>query len=145
MEWIFKLRQINKVASAWWEAVNNNKLFAFHGNMGTGKTTFIHALCESKGVTDQVTSPTFSLINEYRFTENYKEQKIFHIDLYRIRNEEEAVRAGIEDCLFSGNICFVEWPDKAPGILPPETVQVYFETMDTETRKLKLLFPGQIL
>jgi len=145
MEWVFKLNQIDQVAFEWWEFVKDYKIFAFHGKLGTGKTTFIHSLCDAKGVVDPVSSPTFSLINEYRFAGDNDENKIFHIDLYRVRNEEEALKAGIEDCLYSGNICFVEWPDWAPGIFPPETVRVYIEIVNAATRKLKILFPGQIL
>jgi tRNA threonylcarbamoyladenosine biosynthesis protein TsaE len=145
MEWVFRLEHIKQVAIEWWKSVNDYKVFAFHGQMGSGKTTFIHALCEVKGVTDPITSPTFSLINEYRFLLNGNEQKIFHVDLYRIRSEEEAVRAGIEDCLYSGNICFVEWPQNAPGIFPSGTIKIYLEVVDTETRRLKILFPGEIL
>ena len=104
----------------------------FHGNMGAGKTTFIHALCELKGVTDVVGSPTFSIINEYSFADGM----IYHIDLYRLKDEEEAMRAGVEDCLYSDHICFVEWPEKAPGIFPADTVHVSIEMIDSETRHL---------
>jgi tRNA threonylcarbamoyladenosine biosynthesis protein TsaE len=142
MEWIFTLKQINRVAFEWWSTVNEYKVFAFHGQLGSGKTTFIHSLCDAKGIVDLVTSPTFSLINEYRLPGG---QRIFHIDLYRIVDEDEAVRAGIEDCLYEGNICFVEWPERAPAIFPPDTVLVYIEVIDIETRKVKILFPRQIL
>lgn len=145
MEWVFKLKHIKQVATDWWRSADEYTLFAFHGQMGSGKTTFIHALCEAKGVVDLVTSPTFSLINEYRFSLNNIVQRIYHIDLYRIRSEEEAVRAGIEDCLYSGNICFVEWPENAPGIFPDGTVQVFIDTIDAETRRVKIHFPGEIL
>jgi tRNA threonylcarbamoyladenosine biosynthesis protein TsaE len=144
-ECVFNLKKISHVALDWWKVVNGYKVFAFHGLMGSGKTTFIHALCEVRKVTDPVTSPTFSLINEYRFIDGEREQRIFHIDLFRVQNEEEAVRAGIEDCLYSGNICFVEWPENAPGIFPENTVQIFLETINAETRKLKIHFPDEIL
>jgi tRNA threonylcarbamoyladenosine biosynthesis protein TsaE len=101
--------------------------------MGAGKTTFIHALCSIKGVNGAVGSPTFSIINEYR----HPGGKIFHIDLYRLRDEEEALRAGVEDTLYSGQICLVEWPERAPGIFPPETVDINIEAIDPHTRKIQ--------
>ena len=100
--------------------------------MGSGKTTLIHALCVVKGVTDTVGSPSFSIINEYR----YPEGRIFHLDLYRLKDEEEALRAGVEDVLYSGDLCLVEWPDRAPGIFPPDTVDIRLEVLDPETRVL---------
>ena len=102
--------------------------------MGAGKTTFIHALCEVKGVKDVVGSPTFSIINEYYCPSG----KIFHIDLYRLKDEEEAIRAGVEDCLYSDHICFVEWPEKAPDLFPNDTVHVFIEVADSETRHLTI-------
>jgi len=104
--------------------------------MGSGKTTFIHALCDVKGVKDVVGSPTFSIINEYVFEENGVIQKIYHIDLYRLKDEEEALRAGVEDCLYSDHICFVEWPEKAEDILPEETVHVAIRIVDEQTRQI---------
>ena len=78
-----------------------------------------------------VGSPTFSIINEYSYTENGTEKKIFHLDLYRLKDEEEAIQAGVEDCLYSDNICLVEWPEKAPGIFPEDTLHVYIEVIDS--------------
>jgi tRNA threonylcarbamoyladenosine biosynthesis protein TsaE len=101
--------------------------------MGTGKTTFIAALCRAKGVQSIPSSPTFSLINEYTLMSG---DPIYHIDLYRLRDEEEAREAGVEDCLFSGNFCLVEWPEKAPGIFPENTLHVRIETLP-ETRYLR--------
>ena len=132
MEIRFQLQDIEAVAGQFWELFPLPTVFAFHGDMGAGKTTFIHALCTVKGVTDTVGSPTFSIINEYR----YSGGKIFHIDLYRLKDEEEAIRAGVEDVLYSGEICLVEWPDRAPGIFPPETAEVWLEVIDPDTRKI---------
>ena len=134
MRLTYKLNGINEAATRFWEAIDAKKVIAFHGNMGAGKTTFIHALCEIKRVKDVVGSPTFSIINEYYFSSG----KIFHIDLYRVKDEEEAIRAGVEDCIYSDHICFVEWPEKAPGIFPPETVHVFIEVADSETRHLTI-------
>ncbi len=132
MELRFQLQDIAHAASVFWQVYPLQSVFAFHGNMGAGKTTFIHGLCEAKGVTDTVGSPTFSIINEYR----YPGGRIFHIDLYRLKDEEEAIRAGVEDVLYSGDICLVEWPERAPDIFPPDTVQVRLEVLDPDTRKI---------
>jgi tRNA threonylcarbamoyladenosine biosynthesis protein TsaE len=136
MELNFSLDGIREVARQCWEMNAHTTVFALHGEMGAGKTTFIHALCDLKGVKDVVGSPTFSIINEYNYSEKGQEKKIFHIDLYRLRNEEEASRVGIEDCLYSGHICLLEWPEKAPGLLPPETVHLSLIATGTTTRKL---------
>ena len=130
----FKLSNIKDAAARFWKAIDNKKVIAFHGNMGAGKTTFIHALCEVKGVKDVIGSPTFSIINEYYFPSG----KIFHIDLYRLKDEEEAIRAGVEDCFYSDHICFVEWPEKAPGLFPSDAVHVFIQVEDSETRHLTI-------
>lgn len=112
-------------------------VFAFHGSMGAGKTTLIHALCAEKGVQDVVGSPTFSIINEYAYTCEGTPKAIFHMDLYRLKDEEEARQAGVEDVLYSGHICLVEWPEKAPAIFPDDTVHVFIETIGDKIRKLE--------
>lgn len=138
MEWIFSLDKINEVAKSFWKTVGDKKVFAFHGQMGAGKTTFIHALCDTKGVTDVVGSPTFSIINEYEYICEGTKRALFHLDLYRLNSEEEAQRAGAEDVLYSGCICVVEWPEKAPGIFPEDTVQVYIELAEQGNRRLRI-------
>jgi tRNA threonylcarbamoyladenosine biosynthesis protein TsaE len=138
MEWVYSVSEINKTAQLFWAAIKNARIVAFHGQMGAGKTTFIHALCDMKGVKDVVGSPTFSIINEYAFTENGKEKKIYHIDLYRLKDEQEAVQAGIEDCLFSGHTCLVEWPEKIPSLLPEETIHVDISVIDSTNRRLRI-------
>lgn len=139
MEIKIVLDKIGEAANTFLQNVDG-KVFAFEGGMGAGKTTFITALCHAKGVKSPVSSPTFSLINEYSYTGNEGSHPIYHIDLYRIKNEQEAVDAGIEDCLYSGNICFVEWPQKAPNILPENTVHIYIEVLSENTRLLKIDF-----
>lgn len=128
----FHLQEIDAAAGEFWRFFPEARVFAFHGDMGAGKTTFIHALCIRKGVTDTVGSPTFPIINEYR----YPGGKIFHIDLYRLKDEEEALRAGVEDVLYSGELCLVEWPDRAPGIFPPGTVGLRIEAIDRDIREI---------
>ncbi len=132
MEWVFDLNHIHEAARKCWSETGDKKVFAFHGNMGAGKTTFIHALCDEKKVSSTVGSPTFSIINEYI----YPGGRIFHIDLYRLRDEEEAIRAGVEDCLYSGDICLVEWPEKAPGIFPEDAAHIYMDALSPDTRKI---------
>jgi tRNA threonylcarbamoyladenosine biosynthesis protein TsaE len=138
MEWSFSLSTINEVAKDFWKAAEDKLVFAFHGPMGAGKTTFIHALCDAKGVKDVVGSPTFSIINEYEYDCEGTKKALFHMDLYRIKDEEEALRTGVEDALFSGYVCLVEWPEKAPGIFPENTVHVFIELVDEKTRRLKI-------
>ncbi|MDB5275176.1 MAG: tsaE [Ferruginibacter sp.] len=135
MELIYTLDNIEVAAKEFTNITNAFKVFAFEGEMGAGKTTFIHALCEVAGVTDGISSPTFSIINQYITPQR---QLIYHIDLYRLKNEEEAIQAGVEDCLYSGNTCFVEWPQKAPGLFPDGTLHAAITAIDTNTRKLKI-------
>lgn len=118
-----------------WQTVQDAKVFALHGQMGAGKTTFVHALCDVKGVKDVVGSPTFSIINEYRDCEG---NTIYHLDLYRLGSAEEAINAGVEDCLYSGDICLVEWPEKAEHLFPPGTIHVRIELADAQTRRLTI-------
>jgi tRNA threonylcarbamoyladenosine biosynthesis protein TsaE len=133
MQLTYTLQTINEAAKHFWKIAGNAKVFALHGTMGTGKTTLVHALCEVRGVNDVVGSPTFSLINEYRDAAG---KTIYHLDLYRLETEEEAIRAGVEDCLYSGEICLVEWPEKAEHLFPDDTVHVKIELVDDKTRKL---------
>jgi tRNA threonylcarbamoyladenosine biosynthesis protein TsaE len=138
MEWIFSADNINSVAKEFWKAINDRTVIAFHGPMGSGKTTFIHALCDVKAVKDVVGSPTFSIINEYEYDCDGTKKVLFHIDLYRLKDEKEAMKAGVEDVLYSGNICLVEWPEKAPGLFPDNTIHVFIEWVDDKTRRLKI-------
>ena len=121
-----------------WSLASGKRVFAFQGNLGAGKTTFIHALCDVKGVNDVVGSPTFSIINEYVFDENGQIKKIYHIDLFRLKDEEEAIQAGVEDCLYGEHICFVEWPEKAPHIIPQDTIYACIRIVDQQTRQISL-------
>jgi len=135
MEVIFKLDEIDTAAQQVLSFTTGRSVFAMHGDMGAGKTTFIHAFCEAMGVKDNISSPTFSIINQYKTPEG---KIIYHIDLYRLKDEEEATSSGVEDCLFSGNTCLVEWPEIAPRIFPDDTVHVYISTVNSNTRKIKV-------
>jgi tRNA threonylcarbamoyladenosine biosynthesis protein TsaE len=133
MEVIFKLENIQEAAQQFLAAAGSAKVFAFHGEMGAGKTTFIHALCEAIGVKGNISSPTFSIINQYTSNSG---NIIYHMDLYRLKDDNEAINAGVEDCLYSGNICLVEWPEKAPGIFPEDSLHISITLIDATTRKL---------
>ena len=110
------------------------RIIAFNAPMGAGKTTLVHALCDALGVKDPVGSPTFSIINEYASESG----PVFHIDCYRLKSEEEAVEAGIEDCLEGNHWCFIEWAEKIPHLLPEKFVTITIRVEDPVTRSLEL-------
>lgn len=128
---IRSLSELNKVAEKFIEAHPADRLFAFYGKMGSGKTTFIKALCEKLQVIDYVTSPTFALINVYE-TEQSKE--IYHFDFYRINRLEEIYDLGYEEYFFSDRYCFVEWPELIEPLLPPNTVRITITEMENGSR-----------
>ena len=138
MEFIFDLADIRTTAKSFLELANRYKVFAFSGDLGAGKTTFINALCNELGVSESISSPTFSIIQEYEAGEG---KIIYHIDLYRIKNKEEAIEAGIEDCIYSDEISFVEWPEKAPALFPFETIYATLEIFSAQRRKLIVQLP----
>lgn len=133
MDAIFTLGEISGVAAALWKEGLKKKVWAFHAGMGTGKTTFIHALCAELGVQSVVGSPTFAIINEYS---SPIAGIIYHMDWYRLKDEEEAIQAGVEENINSGRLCLVEWPENAPGLLPDETFHVYMEALDETSRRV---------
>lgn len=118
---ITNLSELPSAAKQLLEIYPNKKIFAFYGEMGAGKTTFIKAICETLGVSDSISSPTFSIVNEYRSS---KGEKIFHFDFYRIKSLNEAYDMGYEDYFYSGAYCFIEWPEKIAELLPEEHVKV---------------------
>ena len=134
MEITFSLGEINEVAKKVIEQ-NPNKVILFHGNMGVGKTTFIKSLAKELGVNAATSSPTFSLVNEYKISDN---QYIYHFDMYRIKNEIEALDLGIDDYLYSGNWCFIEWAENIPNLIPEEHSVIYIEQLPDDRRQLTL-------
>ena len=145
MEWQIGINELDQFANSFWDYVKDAKVFAFHGQMGAGKTTTITALCRHKGVKDHQGSPTFSIINEYGFIENGRTRKIYHIDLYRLKDLEEVVQSGVEDAVYSGEICMVEWPEKAPELFDDTTLHVQISVIDDHTRRVSVLTHAQFL
>lgn len=133
-EWKFTLNNLPAVAAAFWQQLGGRHVFAFHGQMGAGKTTFIHAVCDILKIDGVMSSPTFSIINEYSSSVGI----VYHMDLYRLQGAEEATRAGVEECLYSGCTCLVEWPERAPEIFPPGTIHVYLHAVDEQTRLMRV-------
>jgi len=132
MEITFDKNNIRQAAEQVWKFAKGIHVWAFYGEMGAGKTTFIKALCEVLEVEDSISSPTFSIINEYQSS---NAGTIYHMDLYRLKDELEAMQAGVEDCIYSGSYCFIEWPEKAPGLLPGTYVELKLEiTAEYERR-----------
>ena len=138
MEIVFDETKIDKAAEHFLELVKGYRIFAFSGELGAGKTTFINALCRQMNAEDTATSPTYSIIQEYPLTNG---QVIYHMDWYRLKDTEEALNAGVEDCLESGNICMIEWPEKALDLLPEQTIFINFSLINLNTRKLHLKIP----
>jgi len=128
------LREINNIARNFLEAHPADRIFAFYGKMGAGKTTFIKALCENLHVLDYVTSPTFALINEY---ETSTGKSIYHFDFYRIKNITEAFDFGYEDYFFSDEYCFIEWPELIEQLLPPNCIKVYISETGNGNRLIE--------
>jgi tRNA threonylcarbamoyladenosine biosynthesis protein TsaE len=113
--------------------IDNRTVFAFYGKMGVGKTTFIKAVCEELGVEDVITSPTFAIVNEYTPHSSFltPHSSIFHFDFYRIKKLEEVYDMGYEEYFYSGDLCFIEWPELIEELLPEEAVKVSItENMD---------------
>lgn len=135
MNIVFSLDQIQNVAEQIL-AQNPKKIILFNGEMGVGKTTLIKQLCKSLGVEDATSSPTFSLVNEYFAANN---QIVYHFDFYRLNRETEALDMGVDDYLYSGNWCFIEWSEKIASLIPEEHSIVSIELMADGKRELKLV------
>jgi tRNA threonylcarbamoyladenosine biosynthesis protein TsaE len=133
MDISFSLQNIQTAVEQFLQAIQNKKVIALHGPMGAGKTTFVQAVCQALKVNSKISSPTFSIINTYSTTDG---GTVYHIDLYRLKSETEAIQAGVEDCLYSGNLCLVEWPEITPNLFPEDTVHCYLSVLGLNERKL---------
>lgn len=126
--------ELGRCAGLFLDAIGDSRIIAFYGGMGAGKTTFITALCNELGVQDIVTSPTFTIANEYVDTEG---ESVYHFDFYRINNISEALDIGLYEYFDSGCFCFIEWPEMIEELLPEDTLKVRITILDESTRKLQ--------
>lgn len=133
---INSLEQIEQAAKQFVEAMGDNTVFAFYGKMGAGKTTFIKEVCKLLGVTDNISSPTFAIVNEYR--SDIAGELIYHFDFYRIKKLEEVYDMGYEDYFYSGAVCFIEWPELIEDLLPGNTIKVSIEEQGNGARELTM-------
>lgn len=129
------IEQLPEAAEKFVETMGDETVYAFYGEMGAGKTTFINALCRRLGVEDDVTnSPSFAIINEYR--SDTTAELIYHFDLYRLENIDEALEIGVEDYFDCGALCLLEWPERIEDILPDDTVKVDIRVNDDHSRDI---------
>jgi tRNA threonylcarbamoyladenosine biosynthesis protein TsaE len=134
MEFIFSLDEIEDVARSV-VAQNPEKVILFYGEMGVGKTTFIKELAKELGVTEATSSPTFSLVNEYQSIYN---QVVYHFDFYRLKKETEALDIGVEEYLYSGSWCFIEWAEQIPNLIPESYSVISIKELPDGRRALEL-------
>jgi tRNA threonylcarbamoyladenosine biosynthesis protein TsaE len=134
--WIFdrvSLNELDQVASTIIKDSDSFKIIVLHGEMGAGKTTLVKAMAMHLGVSTGMSSPTFSIVNEYETAEG---RKVYHFDFYRLKNEAEAYDIGVDEYFDSGNYCFIEWPEKIPTVLPRDRVDVYIKTVSNTERTI---------
>lgn len=131
----FQLHEIQDVAKQLLAEFSDNRCFAFYAEMGSGKTTLIHALCDQLGVADNVSSPTFSIINEYEIADTH--QKVYHMDWYRLKHTEDAFEAGVQDVISIPDVyTFIEWPEIAEDVLPSRHIAVKLSLINETTRQI---------
>ena len=132
MDMIYTLADIDDVAQSLMKKFGSKSVWAFHAPMGAGKTTLITALCQILGVQDRVNSPTFAIMNEYQGLGKV----IYHMDWYRLENNGEARRAGVEMAMEDSDFCFIEWPEKAINLIPAEALHIEIEILGPEHRRI---------
>ncbi|MDO5761453.1 MAG: tRNA (adenosine(37)-N6)-threonylcarbamoyltransferase complex ATPase subunit type 1 TsaE [Bacteroidales bacterium] len=130
------INDISAAAKDFVAAMDGNTVFAFYGKMGAGKTTFIKAVCQELGVTDVINSPTFAIVNEYLDGEG---NPIYHFDFYRIKREQEVLDIGYEDYVYSGCLCFMEWPELIEDLLPTDAVRITITQQEDGSRIIESL------
>ncbi len=133
MDVVYTVHQLPQIAALLCTEGKDYLVWALYAPMGAGKTTLVQALASHIGVLSGIGSPTYSIINEYEANNG---QQVYHMDWYRLKNAAEAIEAGVEDALLSGQWCLVEWPEKAPELLPENTWHLVIEIIDPETRRL---------
>jgi tRNA threonylcarbamoyladenosine biosynthesis protein TsaE len=133
----FTLADLPQIAEQLLSVIGNHKIIAFYGEMGAGKTTLIKQLCKTLKVVDTIQSPTFSIVNEYLTEDN---QQVYHFDFYRIEEEEEALDFGVEEYFYSGNYCFIEWPEQIPNLIPEKAVKVSIKQTEDNKRLITILY-----
>jgi tRNA threonylcarbamoyladenosine biosynthesis protein TsaE len=131
---ISALDTIDNTARLIVEAAGDQKIFLFHGEMGAGKTTLIKALCTALGTDENISSPTFSIVNEYLIPKG----KIYHFDFYRLKNQTEALDMGYEEYFYSGEYCFIEWPEKIADLLPDHYLDINIEILSGDKREIRI-------
>ena len=129
------IKELNKVAKTIIESIDEKNVICFYGKMGVGKTTLIKDICSELGVKDNVTSPTFSIVNEYI---SFEGKSVFHFDFYRIEDEREALDLGYEEYFYKNSLCFVEWPEKIKSLIPNNVLNVKI-LVDKETRIIEII------
>ena len=132
---IHSIEDITPAAQEFIAAMSDNTVFAFYGKMGAGKTTFIKAVCQALGVTDVINSPTFAIVNEYLDGQG---SPIYHFDFYRIKRQQEVLDIGYEDYIYSGCVCFMEWPELIEDLLPADAVRVTITQQEDGTRVIEM-------
>ncbi|WP_448701416.1 tRNA (adenosine(37)-N6)-threonylcarbamoyltransferase complex ATPase subunit type 1 TsaE [Mucilaginibacter sp. AW1-3] len=130
----YQLENIQTIADKIIEAAGNQKIFLFHGEMGAGKTTLIKAICAALGTGENTSSPTFSIVNEYLIPKG----KIYHFDFYRLKNQTEALDMGYEEYFYSGEYCFIEWPEKIADLLPEHYLDINIEILADNKREIHI-------
>ncbi len=132
---IDNIDSIGKAAKEFVAQMGEHTIFAFYGKMGSGKTTFIKAICEELGVEDVITSPTFAIVNEYHTAT--ADEIIYHFDFYRIKKTEEVYDMGYEEYFYSGDVCFIEWPELIEDLLPDDAVRVSIHEIEDGKREVE--------
>lgn len=135
-DWVCRdLTELGAIAGEMLDVAKDYKVWLFEGSLGAGKTTLVKALCRALGVLDTVSSPSFSLINEYATA---KGEAVYHFDFYRVTTEMEAVDIGADEYFYSGNLCFIEWPSKIPSLIPDRYLKITINLVSENHRKITL-------
>ena len=133
-------KELDKTAIEIINYSEEQKIWIFYGEMGAGKTTLIKAIADQLDIEDNVHSPTFSIVNEYR---NHREDIFYHFDFYRIKNETEAMDIGIDEYFESGDLCFIEWPQKIPSLLPQKYIKIDIRMISNTSREINISHHGR--